>query len=118
MSDKEVFELIKMSLAALGSMITIIGVVIGAFVKTLHSKGMGELQEIKKAIIENQISTALHNEKISQMDKEFIRIDEHQKSQDDQLHNIRNNIHNIRNKLVSVDHIQLLIENSIKKESR
>ena len=105
MTQDQIYEIIKLSLGALGSMITIVGVVVGAFVKHLHGKGMNELVEIKDAITESKIKDAVTDEKLS-------RLDEKQEMHGAQIHKLNNEVHYIRGKMVTPQHVELMIEAS------
>ncbi len=105
MTEDQIYEIVKLALGALASMVTVVGVVVGAFVKHLHGKGMNELGEIKEAIVDSKVTNAVHDERLN-------KIDVHQKVQDETIHKLKGEIHYVRNKMVTPDHVQLMIEAS------
>lgn len=81
----------------------------------LHKEGVDVLKAIKKGQdeLKNQISeltasTIVHNEKLEQGAKEFVRIEEHQRTQDEKIDKIRLDLHGIKNVMLTHEHIKEL----------
>lgn len=102
---------------------------LGALVALLfifHRQARGDLKSIKEGITEmskaiSDMSTKLerHTVELEHGAREFARIEEHQKTQDEKIHNLKNEIqgvalkvHSIKGRIVPAETIQAMIDAS------
>ena len=68
------------------------------------------LEDLTNKIIDLNASYEKHAMQLEYGDKEFQKIEAHQKEQDMKIHELKESVHYLRNKMLTKEHIELMID--------
>ena len=75
--------------------------IILALVRMMHNEVMTELKNVVKSNGEIKEVIAVHNTKLEVTSREFAKIEEHQRIQDDKIHDLTNQVIRLENRNAS-----------------